>query len=175
MNSFTAWKIFCRARAKKRAFLLQYVIFRLFSPSGWGNFQRNKKRIFMARAKKAKKMKASSAAKAVKPVVKTGAIAKALNKSQLVAEVAECGGVAKKQASQMLEALSCVIGRHLKKGGAGECTLPGLMKLRVVRKPATKARKGVNPFTGEPTMFKAKPARNVVKVRPLKKLKAMAA
>jgi len=47
------------------------------------------------------------------------------------------------------------------------------MKLTVVRKPATKARKGINPFTGEETMFKAKPARNVVKIRPLKNLKDM--
>ena len=51
--------------------------------------------------------------------------------------------------------------------------VPGLMKIKVVRKPATKARKGINPFTGEETMFKAKPARNVVKVTPLKALKDM--
>ena len=51
--------------------------------------------------------------------------------------------------------------------------LPGLMKITVVRKPAPKARKGINPFTKEETMFKAKPARNVVKVRPLKALKDM--
>jgi nucleoid DNA-binding protein len=51
--------------------------------------------------------------------------------------------------------------------------VPGLMKLVVQRKPATKARKGINPFTGEETMFKAKPARNVVKIRPLKNLKDM--
>ena len=64
--------------------------------------------------------------------------------------------------------------RHLRKGAAGEFTIPGLMKCVVKRKPATKARKGINPFTGEEIMFKAKPARNVVKVRPLKKLKEMA-
>ena len=52
-------------------------------------------------------------------------------------------------------------------------TVPGLMKIKVVRKPATKARKGVNPFTGEAMTFKAKPARNVVKVLPLKALKDM--
>ena len=57
----------------------------------------------------------------------------------------------------------------------GQFILPGLMKIEVKRKPATKARKGINPFTGEETMFKAKPARNVVKVRPLKKLKDMVA
>ena len=47
------------------------------------------------------------------------------------------------------------------------------MKVKVVRKPATKARKGINPFTQEETVFKAKPARNVVKVLPLKALKDM--
>jgi len=52
--------------------------------------------------------------------------------------------------------------------------MPGLMKVKVVRKPATKARPGINPFTGEETIFKAKPARNVVKVQPLKALKDMA-
>jgi len=66
-----------------------------------------------------------------------------------------------------------LIARHLKKGGAGQFTIPGLMKWEVKRKPAKKARRGINPFTGEEMMFKAKPARNVVKVRPLKKLKEM--
>ena len=51
--------------------------------------------------------------------------------------------------------------------------MPGLMKIKVVRKPATKARPGINPFTGEEIMIKAKPARNVVKVTPLKNLKEM--
>jgi nucleoid DNA-binding protein len=66
-----------------------------------------------------------------------------------------------------------LIAADLKKGGAGVFNVPGLMKVTVVRKPATPARKGTNPFTGEPTVFKAKPARNVVKVRPLKALKEM--
>ena len=63
---------------------------------------------------------------------------------------------------------------HLKKRGAGQFTLPGLMKIVTQKKPATKARKGINPFTGEETTFAAKPARTMVKVRPLKKLKDMA-
>jgi nucleoid DNA-binding protein len=67
-----------------------------------------------------------------------------------------------------------IINGHLKKGGAGVCTIPGLMKIKTIHKPATRARKGTNPFTGEEMMFKAKPARNVVKVLPLKNLKAMA-
>ena len=66
-----------------------------------------------------------------------------------------------------------MIASHLR--GPGQITLAGLMKVVAVRKPATKARKGVNPFTGEPTIFKAKPARNVVKIRPLKKVKDLVA
>ena len=59
------------------------------------------------------------------------------------------------------------------RSGAGTFTVPGLMKVKVIRKPATKEREGINPFTKEPTIFKAKPARNVVKVAPLKALKEM--
>jgi nucleoid DNA-binding protein len=66
-----------------------------------------------------------------------------------------------------------VLAADLGKRGPGICNIPGLAKVVVQRKPATKARKGINPFTGEEMMFKAKPARNVVKVRALKNLKAM--
>jgi nucleoid DNA-binding protein len=71
--------------------------------------------------------------------------------------------------------MSAIIGQHIKKRGPGQFTLPGLLKVKTQRKPATKARKGINPFTGEETVFKAKPARTVVKVQPLKALKDMAA
>ena len=60
-----------------------------------------------------------------------------------------------------------------KRGGPGQFSLPGLCKITIVRKPATKARKGINPFTGQETTFKAKPARTVIKIRPLKKMKDM--
>jgi nucleoid DNA-binding protein len=73
-----------------------------------------------------------------------------------------------------MDELSNIIELHVKKRSVGQFTLPGLLKVQVVNKPATKARKGINPFTGEETVFKAKPARNVVKVRPLKKLKDFA-
>ena len=66
-----------------------------------------------------------------------------------------------------------MIKKDIGKRGPGVFTVPGLMKIKVVRKPATKARKGVNPFTKEEMMFKAKPARNVVKVLALKNLKTM--
>ena len=65
------------------------------------------------------------------------------------------------------------IKKSLGRRGPGAYNIPGLMKVTVVRKPATKARKGISPFTGEETMFKAKPARNVVKMRPLESLKDM--
>lgn len=96
------------------------------------------------------------------------------SKSQILAELADKTGLSKKEVSGVLEELSGLIARHIKKKGPGEFALPGLLKITTVRKPATKARKGINPFTGEETMFKAKPARTVVKVRPLKKLKEMA-
>lgn len=110
---------------------------------------------------------------APKKTINTNAIRTALNKSQLLTEVAEATELSKKQVSSVVEMIGTVMHRHLKKGGAGEFTLPGLIKCVVKRKPATKARKGINPFTGEMITFKAKPARNIVKVRALKKLKEM--
>ena len=86
--------------------------------------------------------------------------------------LSEKTGLSKKEVSGVFETLGDLIGFDLKKG-PGTFTVPGLMKVVVVRKPAVKARKGVNPFTGEEMMFKAKPARNVVKVRALKGLKDM--
>nr|WP_267257139.1 HU family DNA-binding protein [Coxiella endosymbiont of Ornithodoros maritimus] len=75
--------------------------------------------------------------------------------------------------STVLDELADVMHRHLRKDAAGQFTLPGLVKCTVKRKPATKARKGINPFIGEMMTFKAKPARNVVKIRALKRLKEM--
>ena len=98
---------------------------------------------------------------------------KPMTKSEIVSGIAEKTGLAKKDVNAVLEAIGAQIKKSLGKSGAGAYTVPGLMKLVVVRKPATKARKGINPFTGEETMFKAKPARNIVKIRPLKNLKDM--
>lgn len=102
------------------------------------------------------------------------AIKEAMTKTAIMTTIAEETGLSKKEVSAVFESLSGLIEGHVKKGGAGTCTVPGLMKIKTVRKPATKARKGINPFTGEETTFKAKPARTVVKVLPLKKLKDMA-
>lgn len=125
-------------------------------------------------AKKAPARKKAAAKKAAAPAKKAPAIKAPMSKTQMVTELAEKTELSKKQVNAVLEELGVVIERHVRKGAAGQFTVPGLMKVQVVRKPATKARKGINPFTGEETTFKAKPARNVVKVRPLKKLKDMA-
>jgi nucleoid DNA-binding protein len=97
-----------------------------------------------------------------------------MSKLTMMNEIASNTGLTKKQVSSVIDELTVVIERHIKKRSPGQFKLPGLFKIEVKKKPATKARKGINPFTGEPTVFKAKPARNVVKVRPLKKLKDMA-
>lgn len=118
----------------------------------------------------ATKRKAPKAAKKVS----IGSLKTAYTKSQIMTHLAECTELTKKDISNVFDALDHLMEQHLKsRGGPGEFTVPGLMKCVVKRKPATKARKGINPFTGEPMTFKAKPARNIVKVRPLKKLKEM--
>ena len=100
-------------------------------------------------------------AKAAKPATKSEVLKALSDKTQL----------SRKQVAGVFEALSETIKLHLSKKGPGIFVLPGLLKITLVNKPATKARKGINPFTKEEVIFKAKPARNVVKVRPLKNLK----
>lgn len=94
-------------------------------------------------------------------------------KSEVFANIAEQTDLSKKQVSAVFDALSDEIRKSLGKNGPKSFTIPGLCKIVVQHKPATKARKGVNPFTGQEQMFQAKPARSVVKVRPLKNLKDM--
>ena len=99
---------------------------------------------------------------------------KAPTKSEIYSQIAEDTGLTKKQVAAVFDSLSAQIKKSLGgRNGSGLFTLPGLLKMRVVKKPATKARKGINPFTGEETVFKAKPARKAVKVLPLKGLKDM--
>ena len=132
-----------------------------------------KKTTKVTKAKAPAKRIAVKASAKVKTTAKLKVGNKPLKKSQIYTYVAESAELSKKQVTQVFEALSHVIEEHLKKTGPGEFILPGLLKARVQRRPATKARKGTNPFTGEEMMFKAKPARNVVRIRPLKKLKEM--
>lgn len=125
-----------------------------------------------AARKPAKRKVAKKAAPRKAPKLKVGKTP--LKKTEVFNYIADKVELSKKEVAGVFEALGEVMQGHLKKNGPGEFTVPGLMKCKVQRKPATKARKGINPFTGEEMVFKAKPARNVVKVRPLKKLKEMA-
>ncbi len=95
-------------------------------------------------------------------------------KTQIVNRIAEENDLTKNQVNGVLDSLSDIIQLHLNKRSVGEFILPGLLKIQTVKKPARKARKGINPFTKEEQIFKAKPASTVVKVRALKKLKDMA-
>jgi len=126
----------------------------------------------MAAKKKAKKKAAKKKAVAKKPTVKS--IKDPFTKTMLYSTIAERTDLKKKDVVAVFDELANIINGHIKRNAAGVFTVPGLMKVKVVRKPATRARKGINPFTGEPTIFKAKAARNVVKVQPLKALKDMA-
>jgi nucleoid DNA-binding protein len=125
-----------------------------------------------ATAKKAAPKRAAAAAAVKKPVLKVGK--SPLKKTEVFTYIAGTAELTRKDVAGVFDALSDVMHHHLRKAGPGEFTIPGLMKCKVQHKPATKARKGINPFTGEEVMFKAKPARSVVKIRPLKRLKEMA-
>lgn len=134
-------------------------------------------------AKKTTKKKATKKKVAKKKVVKAAApklvnadklakkVKKARTKSDITALLAESTGFSKKEIASVFEQLGHLISLDVGKKGPGVFNMPGLIKIVRVHKPATKARKGINPFTKEPMMFKAKPARNIVRVRPLKALK----
>lgn len=107
---------------------------------------------------------------------KMTAISESMNRTQLYTEIAENTGLTKKEVASVITELGDQIERHIKKRGVGVFTLPGLLKIKTVKKPARKARKGVpNPFRpGELMDVAAKPASVKVKILPLKKLKDMA-
>jgi len=99
---------------------------------------------------------------------------KPASKSEIINRISESTELSRKQVKSVFDALSQQIGDAVGKKGPGVFAVPGLMKITVIQKPATKARKGINPFTKQETVFKAKPARKVIKVRPLKALKDFA-
>ena len=123
----------------------------------------------MATKKTAKK----STKKTAKKSAKKAAGNKPLNKSQLVDAVAASTELKRKEVNAVLESLNDIIAAQIGKRGPGIFMLPGLLKIKVITKPARKARKGINPFTGEEMMFKARPAKKVAKIQALKKIKAM--
>ena len=97
-----------------------------------------------------------------------------LTKSQMFEVLAEDSGVAKSDVKRVWGSLERLIEASISKQGSGQFTLPALMKVTTVRRPAIKARRGINPFTKEETWFKAKPASTSVKIRALKKMKGFA-
>ena len=99
---------------------------------------------------------------------------KPATKSEILTNIAQATELSRKQVSSVFEALSEQIKFAVGKKGPGVFAVPGLMKIIVIHKPATKARVGINPFTKLEQTFKAKPARKVIKVRPLKALKDFA-
>ena len=98
-----------------------------------------------------------------------------LTKSGIIKALMDMTCLAKKEVSAVLDSLFTVIDAHVRSKGPGKFVLPGLLKITVVKKPARAARRGINPFTKEEVMFKAKPAHKVVRVKALRKLKEMAA
>lgn len=99
---------------------------------------------------------------------------KPATKSEILSNIADATELTRKQVASVFDALSDQIKTAVGKKGPGVFTLPGLLKIVVNHKPATPKRKGINPFTKEEQIFKAKPARKVIKVRALKALKDMA-
>ena len=125
-------------------------------------------------AKTAKKMSVRPLSKldTSKPVKVAGS-SKPRSKSEVLSTISQHVGIHRRDVGAVFHTLASVIRTDLSKSGPGIINVPGLMRITVKRKPATKARMGINPFTKEQVMFKAKPARNVVRIRPLKALKEM--
>ncbi|MDH3588285.1 MAG: HU family DNA-binding protein [Gammaproteobacteria bacterium] len=99
--------------------------------------------------------------------------AKPPTKGEIMRFISDDTGLTRKEVGAVFDSLQTLIKKNLGRRGPGIFAVPGLMKIKVVKKPPTKEREGINPFTGEPTIFKAKPARKVVKVSALKGLKDM--
>jgi nucleoid DNA-binding protein len=133
----------------------------------------------MAAKKASAKLKGKSVKKKVVKTVKMAPkklpiIKDPLTKGGIVRALMDVTCLSKKDVAGVMDNLASLIELHVKSRGPGKFVLPGLLKITVVKKPARPARKGINPFTGEEVMFKAKPAHKVVKVKALRKLKDMA-
>ena len=117
-------------------------------------------------AKKPSKNKSTTVHKKTPLVVKTP-----FNRSVLMSTLVERTELNKKQVLSVLESLTEIMIAHLAKKGPGQFKWPGILMMKIKDKPATKARKGINPFTGQETTFAAKPAQRLIKIKPLKILK----
>ncbi len=125
------------------------------------------KRKAAAKKTSAVKRQASTAA------TKTTALKAKMSKTGILTNIAESTDLTRAQVAAVFDELEVLIERHIKKRAVGEFTLPGLMKIKSVKRPATKARMGRNPATGEEIQIGPKPASIRVRVTPLKKLKEM--
>ncbi len=125
-----------------------------------------------APAKKAPAKKAAVAAPAAKP--KAGVKAK-MTKTAILNDIAESTNLSRAQVASVMDELESVIERHIRKRSVGEFTLPGLLKIKAAKRPATKKRMGRNPATGEEIVIAAKPATTRVRISALKRLKDMIA
>lgn len=123
----------------------------------------------------AAKTKTKAAAKTASPKasVKTTAMKTKMSKTAIVTDLAETTELSRAQVTAVLDGLEVLIDRHIKKRGVGEFTLPGLLKIKSVKRPASKARMGRNPATGEEILIGPKPASIRVRVTALKRLKEM--
>ena len=128
-----------------------------------------------APAKKApaKKAAAKKAAAVAAPVKKAPGIKAKMTKTAILNEIATNTNLSRAQVSSVMDELESVIERHIRKRSVGEFTLPGLLKIKAAKRPATKKRMGRNPATGEEIVIPAKPATTRVRVSALKKLKDM--
>jgi nucleoid DNA-binding protein len=125
----------------------------------------------MPKAKKSVKKSARKPAKKAAPKTVAKPVKSVLTKSALVQHLAGTSGAAAKDVRAVIAALEDTIHAAISRKGPRTFVLPGVLKITAVPMPAKKARKGINPFTGQETVFKAKPATVKVKVRPMKKLK----
>ena len=117
-------------------------------------------------------MAKKAATKAAAPGNSAGAgKPRSMSKGEIYGQLAERAGLTKKQVASVFDGMTDLVTKELGKKGPGLFVIPGLLKLKRVTRPATKAKQGVNPFTKQPMMIKAKPARNVIKALPLKSLK----
>ncbi|MFP6816929.1 MAG: HU family DNA-binding protein [Pseudomonadales bacterium] len=121
----------------------------------------------------AKKKTAAKRSAAKTAAAKTPAVKAKMSKTRIISDIAETTDLSRGQVGSVLDALGVLIERHIKKRSVGEFTLPGLLKIRSVKRPASKARMGRNPATGEEILIGPKPASIRVRVTALKKLKEM--
>lgn len=126
-----------------------------------------------APAKKAAAKKKAPAKKAAPAVKRQPAVKAKMTKTAILNEIATNTNLTRTQVSSVMDELESVIERHIRKRSVGEFTLPGLLKIKAAKRPATKKRMGRNPATGEEIVIAAKPATTRVRVTALKKLKDM--